>query len=117
MLTSTYGTAIDANTLVVNRVKHFQSSHPCPFQMSGREDSFMGIVVRLPTCEEFKLPKMWYFVASHELIDGPELPELLLQEVVCLDRFPEMIVLDFGPQFALTFCGQICQCPGIDQRL
>jgi len=64
-----------------------------------------------------RLSMMRHFIQCHTTIDAVGLAWLFLQEVVPLHGILVTIVSDWEPQFASTFCGQICSRLGIDQRM
>jgi hypothetical protein len=85
----------------------------------------MDFVVGLPECEGFdtvwvvvnRLSKIRHFVPCHTTIGAVGMEKLFLREVVCCHGLPEMIILDWGPLFALTCWEQICYRLVINRRM
>jgi len=78
----------------------------------------MNYVVGLPEPEVFDticvvvdiLSIKWDFIPSDTIMDALGFAQLFVKEMARLHGLRALIVSDRGSQFALTYCGQICNC-------
>jgi hypothetical protein len=85
----------------------------------------MDFVTGLPSSNGFdaiwvvvnRLTKLTHFAPCSTAIDAKGLAELFLSNIFCLQRLPDTIVSDRGPQFALHFWKHLCNYLKIEPHL